>query len=462
MSTSHTDGTATPRAGELPEQYSDEHLELGRAEFHTENLSEADMEQIKEQRAGDKPDGTFLSWVIALFGTGVGAGILFLPINAGSFGFWPLVLATLIIGPMVYFSHRAYARIVAASPEKGLDVLQVVTALTGRKRGLATAVMYWLAIYPVVLIYAISITNTMDSFIVNQLGGPEINRWLLATICVTLLTGAYAMGMKITLWLANVLVYPLVVALAAVSIYLIPKWDLASFRSYESDTPLWQAIILVMPVLVFSFSHIAALSQLALDMQKRHNGNVAETERAVSRIELAAAAMLVLFTMFFVWSCALALGADGMDAAREQNIPVLSYLANETQTPFLAWVSPVIAICAIITSYFGHLLGTEEGTSYLVRVAAPRTAAKLNPRATRRLVLTFVFVTAILAAVANPSILDMISVVGGIFMAFLLFILPALLAVKATAFRHYAFRPDTIFVFIVGVLAVGVSIIQLF
>ena len=36
------------------------------------------------------------------------------------------------------------------------------------------------------------------------------------------------------------------------------------------------------------------------------------------------------------------------------------------------------------------------------------------------------------------------------------------LALKATAFRHYAFRPDTIFVFIVGVLAVGVSIIQLF
>ena len=59
MSTSHTGGTATPRAGELPEQYSEEHLELGRAEFQTENLSEADMEKIKEQRAGDKPDGTF-------------------------------------------------------------------------------------------------------------------------------------------------------------------------------------------------------------------------------------------------------------------------------------------------------------------------------------------------------------------------------------------------------------------
>ena len=155
---------------------------------------------IRDRREGDEPDGSFMRWVITLFGTGVGAGILFLPINAGSFGFWPLVIATLLIGPMVFFSHRTYARIVSASPVKGLDVLQVITALTGRKRGLASALVYWLGIYPTVLIYAISITNTLDSFIVNQLGGPEVSRWMLATASAGLMTGAYAFGKKLTLW----------------------------------------------------------------------------------------------------------------------------------------------------------------------------------------------------------------------------------------------------------------------
>ena len=463
MTTSHKQDTTHPVPyADLPEQYSDEHLELGRAQFDADHLTEADKEQIREQRRSKAPDGNFFSWVIALFGTGVGAGILFLPINAGSFGFWPLVIATLIIGPMVFLSHRAYARIVAASPSKGLDVLQVVTALTGRKRGLVSALMYWLGIYPVVLIYAISITNTVDSFVVNQLHGPEINRWLLATVCVGVLTGAYALGMKVTLWLANALVYPLIFALAAVSIYLIPRWDVASFRGYESQTPMWQAVLLIMPVLVFSFSHMAALSKLALDVQKNHDGDVAATEKDVTKIELTAVIALVLFTMFFVWSCALALGADGMDAANEQNVPVLSYLANETHTPFLAWVSPLIAICAIITSYFGHLLGTEEGTGYLIRVAAPRTAATLTPRSIRRVVNVFVFVTAVLVAVLNPSVLDMISVVGGVFVAFLLYILPALLAFKATAFRHYARRPDTIFLLVMGSLILAVSIWGMF
>ncbi|MDN8605952.1 septum formation initiator [Corynebacterium ureicelerivorans] len=443
---------------ELPEQHSEEHLELSRAEFDQENLSEADIEQIREQREGKEPDGSFMRWVITLFGTGVGAGILFLPINAGSFGFWPLVIATLLIGPMVFLSHRTYARIVSASPVKGLDVLQVITALTGRKRGFASAVLYWLGIYPTVLIYAISITNTLDSFIVNQLGGAQVSRWLLALVAVGVMTGAYAFGKKLTLWLANALVYPLIIALAAVSLYLIPSWDFAGFRSYESSYPVWQGLLLILPVLVFSFSHMAALSQFALDTQKKMDGDVAATEREVSKVELVTAILLVAFTMFFVWSCSLALGADGMDAAREQNVPVLSYLANETDAPFMAWMSPIIAMCAIITSYFGHLLGTEEGTAYLVRSVAPDVAARFSTSTLRWAVNIFVLVTAVLVAVLNPSILDMISVVGGIFVAFLVYIMPALLFAKATAFKHYARRPDTIFVFALGLVIMGVTV----
>lgn len=443
---------------ELPEQHSEEHLELSRAEFDRENLSDADIEQIREQREGKEPDGSFMRWVITLFGTGVGAGILFLPINAGSFGFWPLVIATLVIGPMVFFSHRTYARIVSASPVKGLDVLQVITALTGRKRGFASAVLYWLGIYPTVLIYAISITNTLDSFIVNQLGGAQVSRWLLALVAVGVMTGSYAFGKKLTLWLANALVYPLIIALAAVSLYLIPSWDFAGFRSYESSYPVWQGLLLILPVLVFSFSHMAALSQFALDTQTKMDGDVAATEREVSKVELVTTILLVAFTMFFVWSCSLALGADGMDAAREQNVPVLSYLANETDAPFMGWISPVIAIAAIITSYFGHLLGTEEGTAYLVRSVAPDVAARFSTSTLRWAVNIFVLVTAVLVAVLNPSILDMISVVGGIFVAFLVYIMPALLFAKATAFKHYARRPDTIFVFVLGLVIMGVTV----
>lgn len=46
-----------------------------------------------------------LTWVLNLFGTAVGAGVLFLPINAGMSGFYPLIVMTLLVGPMTYLAH---------------------------------------------------------------------------------------------------------------------------------------------------------------------------------------------------------------------------------------------------------------------------------------------------------------------------------------------------------------------
>jgi HAAAP family hydroxy/aromatic amino acid permease len=61
----------------------------------TDNPSSPDDNSQQTQKA--ETTGSTLSWVITLFGTAVGAGILFLPLNAGSFGFWPLVFATVFI-----------------------------------------------------------------------------------------------------------------------------------------------------------------------------------------------------------------------------------------------------------------------------------------------------------------------------------------------------------------------------
>ncbi|CAB0575483.1 serine transporter [Corynebacterium diphtheriae] len=409
-----------------PVPFSNEHQRVSADEFELENLTVADKREIRRTRRAPAPDGSAWSWAITLFGTAVGAGILFLPIDAGSFGFWPLLLATILVGPMVFFSHRMYSRIVSASPVKGLDVLQVITSLAGRKRGLATALMHWLAIYPIVLIYGISVTNTMDSFIVNQMGGPHVDRWLLATICVGVMTGAYTLGKKATLWFANLLVYPLIVALAAVSLYLIPYWDLDSFMAYKSD-----------------------------------DGDVAGTEKEVSKIELITCTLLVGFTMFFVWSCTLALGSDGMAVVREENIPVLSYFANTTNAPFMAVVTPVVALCAIASSYFGHMLGTEEGTQYLLRAVAPKASEKWNPRVVRAGIYLFVFLSTVAVAIFNPSILSLISVVGGIFITLLVYIVPMLLFRHATAFRHYAKQPEAIFVFGLGIVIICVTVWQM-
>ncbi|MGL5776639.1 MAG: HAAAP family serine/threonine permease, partial [Aeromonas veronii] len=54
-------------------------------------------------------------WTISLFGTAVGAGILFLPINLGLGGIWPLLIVAVLAGPMTFLAHRGLARFVLSS-----------------------------------------------------------------------------------------------------------------------------------------------------------------------------------------------------------------------------------------------------------------------------------------------------------------------------------------------------------
>ncbi len=416
---------------------------------------------LPEESEDQESKGSTLSWVLTLFGTAVGAGILFLPLDAGSYGFWPLLLITIAIGPLVFLSHRMYSRIVSASPYPGKDVLQLTRAFFGQSWGLIIAVGYWLSIFPIVLIYGISITNTVDSFIVNQLHGPELNRWFLAAACIGIMTGAFAFGQKMVLRLTQLVTYPLIFSLAFISLYLIPRWDFGSFLHFHqgSWTDVLKALPMLLPVLVFSFNHMPAVSQFTLDMQRGHG---AATERQVSRIELYTASLLVLFTMLFVWSSVLAMGADGMNEASSQNVSVLTYFANVTGSPLMSYFAPIIVMFAIISSYFGHMLGTEESTKYLARSIAPNALQNMPDRTLSLIIYAFVFIVTTIVAVANPSVLDMISVVGGIFIALLVYVLPLAVFRRHAAYQRFRNIPSNWVVGAIGLVLVGVTLYKLF
>lgn len=405
------------------------------------------------------PNAVNTNWVISLFGTAVGAGILFLPINAGGFGFWPLLIATALIGPMTFLSHRALSRMMSASPNPGLDITGVVTNYFGQGAGAVISVLYFLAIYPIVLIYGVSITNTVDSFIVNQLNGPSIPRWLLSLLLVGGMTLVFAYGQRLMLIVTQIIVYPLILFLAAVSFYLVPQWDFSSFYHAEGNTAGIWAVVMILPVLVFSFNHSPAISQFSLAMQRTWGR---DAEKNASKVLGITALLLTIFTMFFVWSCALAVGGDGLAQAREENIPVMSYIANTTGVPVMALLSPIVAILAIVSSYFGHALGAAEGARFIVKKAIPGITSKFSASQLSAGVNFFIFLTAWAAAVANPSILALIESIGGPFIAMILYIMPMYAMYKVPALARFRNRWTAIFVVATGIATISAAIVGLF
>ncbi len=395
-----------------------------------------------------------LTWAVSLFGTAVGAGILFLPINAGAGGPWPLLLVTLLIWPMTYLSHRALSRFVCVSPRKGEDITVVAGDYFGKGWGFAITLLYFCAIYPIVLIYGVGITNTVDSFIVNQLGGPQISRWILAPVLIGAMMLIMVLGEKVMLWFSSILVYPLIILLFIMSLFLIPQWDLSVFTSSRpSAGEFAMSAWLIVPVLVFAFNHSPAISQFSLAMQRNYGRDAVKEASNTLRIT---ASMLVGFTMLFVWSCVLALGADGLAKAREANLPVLSYLANVNDAPFLNWVAPLVAMAAIGSSFFGHYLGTAEGAAGIIRQVTPSTVEKIGEKRLFAIVAVFIYVTSVIVAVINPSILSVIESLGGPVIAAILYLMPmiAIYTVPALArFRNRWF--SNIFVIIMGLVAIG-------
>ncbi|SHI25044.1 aromatic amino acid transport family protein [Ferrimonas marina] len=394
------------------------------------------------------------TWSLSMFGTAVGAGVLFLPIRAGLEGFWPLIIIALLVGPMTYLAHRALARFVLSSGKSGADITEVVEEHFGKSAGLLITFLYFFAIYPIVLIYGNAITNTIDSFMVNQLGLASMPRWLLSGVLVAAMMSVMILGQRLMLKATEMLVYPLVFILLAMSVYLIPQWsfEAMSFSAAPSFSATMVAVYLTIPMLIFSFNHSPAVSSMALAQREAHGADaVAKSDMILKR----ASVMLLGFVMFFVFSCVLALSPEQLAAAKDSNLPILSYLANELNSPLISVLGPLVAFLAIFSSFFGHYLGAKEGLAGIVKKAAPSVVENLGEKKFDKALVAFFFLTVWGVAIINPSVLGMIEDLGAPFIAAILFLMPMYAIKKVPSMQKYSGKLSNVFVTVMGIIAIS-------
>ncbi|MFI3245297.1 MAG: aromatic amino acid transport family protein [Ferrimonas sp.] len=402
-----------------------------------------------------------LVWSLSMFGTAVGAGVLFLPIRAGLEGFWPLILIAVLVGPMTYLSHRALARFVLSSSNPKADLADVVVEHFGKNAGVLIAFLYFFAIYPIVLIYGNAITNTIDSAMVNQLGMESLPRWLLSGILVAMMMSVMILGQRLMLKATELLVYPLVAILLGMSLYLVPHWsfDAMSLSTMPALSDMLLVVYLTIPMLIFSFNHSPAVSSMAQAQRDAYGeGAAAKSDLILKR----ASGMLLGFVMLFVFSCVLALSPEQLAQAKDQNLPVLSYLANEFNSPFISVLGPVVAFLAIFSSFFGHYLGAKEGLAGLVRKGAPQVIESMGEQKFDKALVAFFFLTTWGVAIINPSVLGMIESLGAPFIAAILFLMPMYAVKKVPAMQKYDGKLSNIFVVVMGLIAISAIVKDLF
>ncbi len=420
-------------------------------------LNEQTMDSARPVAEQSKRWNKFdIAWILNLFGTAVGAGVLFLPINAGKGGFWPLVLMTIIVGPMTYFAHRGLARFVLSSAKPGSDITEVVEEHFGKTAGKLITLLYFFAIFPILLIYGNGITNTVDSFIVNQLHLDSPPRFLLSLILIGGLIGIFLLGEKVVLKVTEWLVYPLVFILFALSIYLIPEWNTSMLQEMPTTSEFLLTLWITIPVLVFSFNHSPAISSFVLS-QQRHYKFTDVAEHHASKTLKGTATILLLFVMFFVFSCVLTLTPEDLALAKQQNIAILSFLANKFDNPYISYLGPLVAFLAITSSFFGHYMGAREGLVGLyTKIKGDQAqSASVNSRRLNLVAALFFLITLWIVAIINPSILGLIESLGGPIIAMILFIMPMYAIRRIPAMQRYRGKWSNLFVVIMGCVAIS-------
>lgn len=408
-------------------------------------------------------------WTLSLFGTAIGAGVMFLPINAGIGGIIPLIIMTIIAFPMTFWAHRAMTRLVLSGSDPKSHLTDVMEEHFGANAGIVMTVLYFVAVYPLVLVYAVTLTNTLESFLIHQLHVEPWPRWILATLLIGGLIFVVKMGQEIVVKVMSALAFPFIAVLIFLALYLIPRWNTAFFSTFDLDVAreasgngLATTLMLLVPVMVFSFNHSPIISSFASEKRQEYGDKWAD--KKTGQVLAAAEGLMVIVVMFFVFSCALSLSPENLAEAKEQNITILSYLANHFDAPFLQWVAPIVALVAICKSFLGHYLGAAESVEGLV-VTGNHVAGNTkftHNRALETGSLIFILVTCILVAWADPSILGMIETLCGPAIAVLLFLIPMWAIHKVDALKRFRGKPSNWFVTFIGLVAVATIFFSIF
>ncbi|RTN91676.1 amino acid permease [Enterobacter bugandensis] len=397
-------------------------------------------------------------WSFALYGTAVGAGTLFLPIQLGSAGAIVLFITALVAYPLTYWPHRALAQFILSSNTKGNEgITGAVSHYYGKKIGNLITTLYFIAFFVVVQIYAVAITNSLTEQLAKHLTVDTAVRVLVSLGVVLVLNLIFLMGRHITIKVMGFLVFPLIAYFLFVSIYLTGSWQpslLTSQMAFDRQTlhQVWISI----PVMVFAFSHTPIISTFAVDRREKFADGAMDKCKKIMKV---AYLIICLSVLFFVFSCLLSIPPSYIMVAKEQGVTILSALSMMPSSPAWLGISGIIvAIVAMSKSFLGTYFGVIEGATEIVKSSLNQVGIKKSRAFNRAISIMGVSLITFAVCCINPNAISMIYAISGPLIAMILFIMPTLSTYLIPSLKPYR-SIGSLLTLIVGVLCVSVMFV---
>jgi len=387
-------------------------------------------------------------WALGLYGTAVGAGTLFLPVEIGTRG--PVIfLIMLLLGlPLSLLPHLLLCRVYMREEETATGTLPIFGSFfSGRGEKLMT-LFYCVTFFPVTLVYGVALVNAMDNFLTEHLHFTGISRGPLSFIVVAALYVVLSKGRDKVVATMSALALPFAASVLLIGVSLIPDWHLSNFTSAITEvksTPLsttMKGIWLTLPLITFSFCCAPMVSPLtSYYREKRAEGE----SKALFVIRVAYVAIFTSI-IFFVLSCVLSIPHDSFVQAKAQNLNVLSVMKGNGDFSLIYYLAPFIAIIGMTKSFLGVGLSVAETFGQLAASVSGKKAAT-----SKRVASLVLFLLTFGIVYANPDVINLIETFCGPLIAVILFLIPAHLIYTRAALAQL--RGVTVFLVVLGGLA---------
>ena len=377
-------------------------------------------------------------WVAINIGMGIGAGIVFLPVQAGIVGLWTFLISIIIAYPLLYLFQRLFINTLAES-RKCDNYTTVISEFLGKKWGIVLGFIYFIMLTIWVFVYSTTITNDSASYLQNYGVTEELlsNNPIYSLLIVIFMVFLAFKSKILLFYISKILVFLILFALVILAILIIPYWDVANIMPITSFWTMARDVIVTLPFAMTSILFLQSLSPMIIAIRFRNKSKIEARKRAI-KIMNTSFFILAFIVFFFAFSCTLAVNHSEAVHAFKANTSFLAILVKHIPGVTVPIVGIAIDIFAVMTSFFGVLLGFHEACGGLaINILMKKTSkGQIDMKKLSRYIIVFTVLVAWTAALINFPILYFTSICSPIFGIIGCFI-PVILVYRSENLRKY-------------------------
>ena len=322
--------------------------------------ADKDTDNIVTSNEKIKLSATDWGWVSINIGMAVGAGIVFLPVQAGLVGLWVFLISIFIAYPALYLFQRLFINTIADAKHCH-DYPSVITEYLSKKWGIFLGFLYFIMMVIWLFVYVQTLTNDSASYLYNYKVTPVLlsqNDFYGLGIIVILVFLAFK-SRKLLFRVAKSLSIIIMIILLLIAFLIIPWWDFSQIKPIVSALGTMKEVIITLPFAMTSILFIQSLCPMVVALRSEGQ-DIEHTRKRAIKVMNTSFLIVGGVVFFFALSCTLAVSHQKAVEAFTKNISFMAILGEHFPGILVPVLGIVLTVFAIMTSAFGVLLGFHE------------------------------------------------------------------------------------------------------